>query len=469
MRLFWKQFMGILGILILMFTTFGSILLQSTFQLRLEGEVDAALEEITMFQYAFLTSVEGLPENYQSNQEIVLDVMESIEENIGNSQDTLIVYSGQKEILYRRGGQQNNLVTEAIQEDTILWQLADRQGIHYLETIFRVVVGEDTYYLERNRSLQHVYDNRGELLRIYRVTMVVLVAVSAALSMAFAMSFTVPIRRLSRATRAFARGNYRSRVQPKGGDEIADLMEDFNTMAGKLETNIWELNDAVRRQEEFTGAFAHELKTPLTSIIGYSELLMSMDLSEEERMTSAGYIYRDGKRLERLAYKMMELTRVDKQMLAFQDVSLTSLMEIVETTTAPMLETKRLTLEIQVEEVLLYGDGDLLLSLFLNLLDNARKACGEGGRIRILGRRVPKGYLLKIQDNGRGMPPEELPYITEAFYMVDKSRARKEGGAGLGMALCAKILALHHGTWHVESKPGMGTVIGMLFPGKEQE
>lgn len=469
MRLFWKQFIGILGILIVMFTIFGTLLLHHSFQMWLDGEVDAALEEITMFQYAFLTSVEGLPENYREDRETLAELVRNMEENIGDGQDTLIIYNKEKETLYHRGNRKTQLLIQELSEDAVLWQQVEEQGMHYLETVSRVTVGEDIYYMERSRSLQYVYDNRQDLLQIYRIALAVLLVISAMLSLVFALNFTEPIRRLSRATRAIARGNYSRRVKSRGQDEIADLMEDFNTMAEKLESNIWELNDAVRRQEEFTGAFAHELKTPLTSIIGYSELLMSMELPEELRMSSAGYIYREGKRLERLAYKMMELTRLEKQEIVFGQVSIQGLLGTLEATTAPSMQKKELTLRVKVEETLLWGDQDLLLSLLLNLVDNARKACEPGGHIEIRGKRIEKGYLLEIQDNGRGIPPEELPRITEAFYMVDKSRARKEGGAGLGMALCARILDIHKGSWQMKSEPGKGTVIGIRFPGKGQE
>lgn len=468
MKLFWKQFVGILAILIMMFTIFGSILLQSSFQMWLNRELDSALGEITMFQYAFLTSAEGLPEAYQADRSIVVNIVETIEENIGDKQDAMALYDAYGKLLYKDGTWQGSLQLQDAQENNIVWQLNEKQGVHYLESISRVVIGSEVYYLECNRSFQHVFDNRDDLLQKYRITMAVLLVVAAGLAMAFAFGFTAPIRRLSQATRAFAQGNYESRVKSKGNDEIADLMRDFNAMADKLETNIWELNDAVRRQEEFTGAFAHELKTPLTSIIGYSEVLMSTELSEEARMMSASYIYQDGKRLERLAYKMMELARVDKQEIPFQQIGVTSLMKSLRATTLPLMTARNITLKIDAQEGFVYGDKDLLLSLLLNLVDNARKACSRDGHITILGHMVEKGYQLEIRDDGRGIPAEELPKITEAFYMVDKSRARKEGGAGLGMALCAKILTLHHGIWRIKSEPQKGTVIGILLPGKEE-
>ena len=104
-----------------------------------------------------------------------------------------------------------------------------------------------------------------------------------------------------------------------------------------------------------------------------------------------------------------------------------------------------------------------------HLLDNSRKAVRTGGRIQILGRNYGKTYELCISDNGCGMDAGESQRITEAFYMIDKSRARREGGAGLGMTLCSRILALHHVRWKIFSKPGKGTVIVIRFHCEREE
>lgn len=469
MKIFWKQFIGILSILIIMFTVFGSVLIQTSFQTALEREKEATLEEAAMFRYTVLSSVASMSDTYQLDEKIITDVVKTIDENIGNAEDTFIFYNESAVVLYQKGSHINALWETRPSTDELVWQLVEKEGVHYLETLVQVVLENKVYYLEKNRSVQPVYDNRGNLLHQYRMAVGVLFAVASVLAALLAYGFTAPIRKLSQATRAFSKGEYASRVKPMGNDEITILMKDFNTMADRLEENIWELNDAVRRQEEFTGAFAHELKTPLTSIIGYSEVLMSTELSEEARMMSAGYIYQDGKRLERLAYKMMELARVDKQEIPFLLIEVSEIMKRLQATTLPMMTEKNIMLTIRTEEGQVYGDKDLLLSLFFNLVDNARKACENGGNIRIRGRKTPKGYQLEIKDDGRGIPKEELLHVTEAFYMVDKSRARKEGGAGLGMALCEKILKLHGGKWRMKSEPGKGTVIGIWLPGKEQE
>ncbi len=464
MRLFWKHFLGILAILIMMFTIFGTVLLQSCVNMWVEQEVENSLEEITMFQYAFKTAAQGSKGTYQSQERLVSGIAENIIKSMGNYEDTIVIYNSEKERLFSQGKHCNELeISDLAAGESIVWCVMERQGVHYLETLSRVNVDGDYFYLEKNHSIQQVYENRDALLQKYYIAMLFLLLVSAVLAVVFSYGFTAPIRRLSRATKILAKGDYSKRVKPSGNDEITGLMEDFNAMADRLEENIDELNDAVRRQEEFTGAFAHELKTPLTSIIGYSELLMAMELSDEARMMSAGYIYQEGKRLERLAYKMMELVRVDKQDIPFRQVAVEELMDSLKATTCPMLIEKKIELRVQTQDACLYGDKDLLLSLLLNVVDNARKACEEDGIITITGVNFADGYQLEIADNGRGMPMQEVPHVAEAFYMVDKSRARKEGGAGLGMALCAKILTLHQARWQIESKEGEGTTIRILF------
>lgn len=111
----------------------------------------------------------------------------------------------------------------------------------------------------------------------------------------------------------------------------------------------------------------------------------------------------------------------------------------------------------------------MLLSLFLNLIDNARKALAFGGHIQVLGKAENEEYKVSIIDDGCGIPEEQISKITEAFYMVDKSRARKEGGAGLGLSLCSKIIQVHHGKWQIESRKGAGTSVFVWFSKKENE
>ena len=168
------------------------------------------------------------------------------------------------------------------------------------------------------------------------------------------------------------------------------------------------------------GSFAHELKTPMTSIIGYADTLRSRGLSEEQRFQAANYIFEEGKRLEALSLKLMDLIVLDKQKISMRPVPAAELSERV---------------------------------------IHLRKAVDADGLIRFEGRSDENGYTLVIKDNGRGMLREDMNRITEAFYMADKSRARKEGGAGLGLSLCRRIVELHGGTMEFESRLEIGTAV----------
>lgn len=135
---------------------------------------------------------------------------------------------------------------------------------------------------------------------------------------------------------------------------------------------------------------------------------------------------------------------------------------------AASLAEKKIHLEEDIEEGEVKGDRDLLMSLFINLMDNSRKALKAGGIISLWGRSRGEGYEVCVRDNGCGIPKEELSRITEAFYMVDKSRSRKQGGAGLGLTLCSRIVYLHGARWEIQSDQGKGTSISIFFPGKEE-
>lgn len=477
MKLFWKLLAGMLGIMIVSFAVFGTVLLQTFFQIALDKETESGLDEVRVLQYAFLAAAEGLGESYQLNERMVGQLAESVVKNAGGGKNNLCVYGADGRSVYPPGRMAGELYGQLSSRgrtaaENCAWRLTEEADGHWMEAMARVECGGETYYLGVRRNTDAVYESRESIRRKYRGTLLVLAAVAALLSAAFAAGFTAPVRRLSFATKAFSRGRYEKRVKPRGNDEIAGLMQDFNLMADRLEENIHELEENARRQEEFTGAFAHELKTPLTSMIGYGEMLMTMELDEGDRRQAADYIYRESRRLERLAYKMMELIHIGKIGIEARPVPTEELRQRLIRLVAARIGQKQLHFSCRLKPAVLTGDIDLLLSLLGNLVDNGCKACGEGGSIRVEGETDKEGekacYRITVTDNGRGIPPEELSKITEAFYMVDKSRARREGGAGLGMAICARIIEAHGASWEIASAPGAGTVVTMRFALREE-
>jgi len=264
-----------------------------------------------------------------------------------------------------------------------------------------------------------------------------------------------------------ADGDYTLRSQNKSGDEIGALARDFNRMADRLVEEMQIKIREAKQKEDFTAAFAHELKTPLTSIIGYADMLNSLKLSEEECHDAYFYIYSQGKRLESLSHKLLELVSMDKNPIIFRPIPTKELEQNLRITMRPVWKQRGVRGKVEMEKAVIQGDAELLLSLLYNLMDNAVKAMDKGDESFMLmkGTCLKDFYEIKVVDNGRGIPEEEISRITEAFYMVDKSRSRKEGGAGIGMSLVALILSRHGAEWDVESSPGHGTKIRIWIEG----
>lgn len=228
--------------------------------------------------------------------------------------------------------------------------------------------------------------------------------------------------------------------------------------------NIKILEGQAERREEFIASFAHELKTPLTAIIGYADMIRSMDMPPKQRFTAAGYIFSEGKRLEALSLKLLDLIVVGKQDLELTDFECGFFLREVVAVSLPSIKDSGMDLGVHCDRGHVSIEGDLFKTLMINLVDNARKASKKGQKIDLLGKKENGGYAFYVKDNGRGMATQELERITEAFYMVDKSRSRAQNGAGIGLALCQKIAEVHGTTLEYTSDPGKGTTVRVFLP-----
>ena len=319
--------------------------------------------------------------------------------------------------------------------------------------------------LKASYDISSIYDQREAQIVIYRGTFLAVVLVGTVLSFLLCTWLTAPLRALTRVSRELAEGNLKSRVRVTSGDEVGRLSAEFNVMADKLEKSMDDMKASMERQEEFMGSFAHELKTPMTSIIGYADLLRSRELSEQDRRDAANYVFSEGKRLESLSLKLLDLLVLEKEDLPMQACSPKTLIEATAREFHPILKQQQISLTCRCEKGSCLLEPDLFKSLLYNLMDNARKALDHGGHILLQCEIIEDGCRLQVVDNGRGMPEAALNRVTEAFYRVDKSRSRAQGGAGLGLALCRRIVELHRGDIQFQSREGVGTCVSVTLRG----
>ena len=324
-------------------------------------------------------------------------------------------------------------------------------------------------YLESVRDVSRIFEERDDQYDIYRIWLLVLLVLECISSFVSALWLLRPLKELSKTAKQLSDGDLTVRAQVKSRDEVGELAVNFNEMADSLEQKVQQLEDAARRQEDFIGSFAHELKTPLTSMIGYADMLRSREMAEEERFEAANYIFKEGKRLEALSLKLLELLVVKHGALERKWILVEWLLKDLGGILKPVLEKEKIRLTVQAEEAMIYAEPDLMKNVLLNLLDNGRKAIEGEGTLEVIGTSEEQGYALEVRDNGKGMPKEEIERITEAFYMIDKSRARSQGGAGLGLSLCMEIVNRHGGTLEFQSEVGTGTTVRIFLPKEEKQ
>lgn len=283
---------------------------------------------------------------------------------------------------------------------------------------------------------------------------------------------TGPLEKLNQVTAGIAEGNYSIHAVTNGTDEVGQLAESVNAMADAVLTHVEELKDMIRRRDQFIADFTHEIKTPTTTIIACSDMMRSTEMSREEQIRALTYIFSEGKRLAVMEEKLFQLIYLKQNAIEKAPVNTKNLEREIINITTPLLEQKQISLKTDVEQAVIQGDKDLLNTVFINLIDNAKKASGEGAVIEFGGRCIPEErkengqqavYEFAVRDSGIGMSQEDIAHICDEFYMADKSRSRKEGGAGLGLSLVALILEKHQALLQVESEVGKGTIMKVVF------
>ena len=330
----------------------------------------------------------------------------------------------------------------------------------------RMTAGKQELALRGRFDLSNVYRHlkNQQKIFIFIYSTVLLFSVMTATALSYAL--TAKLRRLTAAVKKISAGSLGTRSNIRSGDEFGLLSRNFDTMADRLEQNIGQLEANIQQQETFMGNFAHELKTPMTSIIGFADLLRQGNLDESTRMMAAQYIYSEGKRLERLSFKLLDLLLLKKDKIQMRAVSISSFAAAVDQAMTPALRQKGIRFICRSGNVTAYLEPDLVKSLLYNLIDNASKAIEKDGILVLKAEQAEDGVIFDVIDNGRGMEKEQLGKITEAFYRVDKARSRAQGGAGLGLALCKKIVELHSGSISFNSVPGRGTAVRVHLCGK---
>lgn len=468
MKFLYRILLWMIIIMAAAFGLSGYFFVNFVFETALEREIDQALDDSNILQFAFETAALNVPTKYDVLQDIAVEQIGAKLESGGQGSGRLLRLSDEeKNTLYvSEGFTEDTALLQDIAENSRSWQVLQQGEHYYIQTGIMVNSLDRNLYLETMEDVTEVFAERTMGFSVYRRVTLAMLAASAIVMFFICTWLTKPIRLLTKATRKMAEGDYSYRAKQVSTDELGQLTQDFNSMANVLEGTIGELKEEVRAREDFIAAFAHELKTPLTAIIGYADLLRSRKLDEEKHFLSSNYIYTEGKRLENMSFRLLDIIVTKREQIEPQPVEAEKIFRYLEDMFAANTDQ---SLQVSFEKGTVYAEVNLMKSVFLNLVDNAFKASWPGGVVEVSGRLLEEGYEFRVKDYGVGIPEEELKRVTEAFYMVDKSRSRSRNGAGLGLALCVEILRLHDSELRIESKVGEGTCMSFVLPHRKEE
>ncbi len=259
-----------------------------------------------------------------------------------------------------------------------------------------------------------------------------------------------PIRKITSATKKVASGDFNSTVDINRNDEIGKLADNFNLM-------IKELNSIEYLRKDFVSNISHELKTPIASIQGFTKLLAKENLSKEEKQEYIDIIIEETTRLSNLSNNMIKLTNFENQEIVTnkKEYRLDEQMRKCIIMLEEKINEKNIKVELDTEEMIITEDADLIMEVWINLLNNAIKYSKENGNIDIKITEESEFFKVQIKDDGIGIPKDKQERIFEKFFQVEKSHSYD--GSGLGLAIVKRIIDLTKGKIEVESKDGEGT------------
>ena len=470
MKLWQKIYIFSLALFILAINITGFILVQSLHNSLLGKEIDKSITENKLLAREFRMD-DIYYENYfvkgeavkieHSLGSIVKDYMEA-----STCEGKIQILDMDNQILYTdfefpeaREKPELKALT-ANQTNYILRNIGDRVYVYICSSSKTRQMPIKVYYA---KDITAIYEERDKNYAFFFKLDLAICCIFSIFMLLISRSITRPVEALIYSANRISAGHYGERAQVRSKDEFNVLSQQFNQMAQTVEEKIGALEKANEEKETFINNFTHELKTPLTSIIGYADFMRTSRYDEKLFFDAANYIYKEGKNLEQIAFKMMDLIYAKSQTLHVEHIDMRELFSEIEMSFKARLKDKELQLVVEDNDTQITADRILLKMLLYNLMDNAIKTSKQQGHI-YLGSAASVGEAsLWVRDEGIGISQEHMDKICQPFYIVDTARTKKNNGAGIGLAICQKIMEVHHAQMEIASEVGRGTKITIIF------
>ncbi len=470
------------------FLSCGAMLISIFYETAIEKEIESTSQQ---FQYNKFVIQAALITRKDDWIKGAADGLSGIDFIASDLNGTAALFSPDNTMLFSSFPDQTDFsgLLEHARSGTVSYQFSEIRGRMHLLIAGSVHQNEIGAYLITGADVQKILLQHERLIQKFGYIYAASLFVGIFFIIGLSMLLTGPIKRLSASAQKIADGNYAERAAVYGNDEVGQLAQTFNRMACAIEDKIKELSESARQKEDFAANLAHELKTPLTSVIGYADRIYQKDLPREAQRQAAWHIWNEGIRLEALSLKLMDLTVLNHKEFILLEMDASQMLAELSSDVEYLMAEKNISFQYKAQQACVKTEYDLFKTLFLNIIDNAIKSGATQicvtGRTQSLLHREPDEkksaessfktrsnsldtpdlrYRIEITDNGCGIPPDEIQRITEAFYMADKSRSRKLHGAGLGLALAQKIAQIHDAelTFESDGKSGTSVTISLI-------
>lgn len=439
----------------------------------IENSCDMALNEQFRIGYA----VKKMAENYgYTKEEEILYLLGSVRDSAMSYAEYYGGTASYRIVNDEAGTIYSNISDELLlqlsvspkQDGTVSYYMNQHGDKNYIYVSSYVKIYQKLFRLDYIQDITNINITLRSLAKKIEITLFL-----TELFLFFALNLVIarglkPLDILRKHALKIAEGEYDNRAEVIYNDEVGQLAVSVNKMTDAVCENILALQNTVHSKELLASNLSHEIKTPLTSIVAYSDYAAQKDINKEELHNILEYIRKEGQRVNALSDKILKWNSINScNEINIKPCRPQKIIEQALYTLRPVAESKGQKIEVGNLTDIIYADESLLISLIINLCKNALNASGEGSLIRltIQNKKVDE-LVIQVKDWGIGIDQDELEKITEPFYMVDKSRDRSKGGSGLGLSLCIAIAEAHDGKMEIESVFGEGTCITVSIPQK---
>lgn len=487
MKLWQKIFLWSLFIVMLSLSSLGILLLKNDFNSSIKRQTDNTISEHN-YMISNINNI-VITKRLQNNSIVltlgeIVDVMDSIFSNENsNNRHIVALLNEYNEMLYssfkisfddefiesinslndssKDTGKNSDTVTP-----TICTQIVEREGEKWLNVGSRITLERQELIFITSTNINDIYESYNSQFNYTKLICIVLSLICAVFLIVLVKILFLPLAHLNNTTHAIAEGDYSKRIKVKKLDELGELAYNMNIMADSVEENILLLQETADNRKQFINNLTHEMKTPLTSILGFADIMrIKRNITPEEISEYSGIIFEEATRLKSLSGKLMEIITIGETKIEFVPTDSQELFSQIILVMQPILKTNDITLNSQCDSCTISIDTELFKSMLFNILDNAIKASSKGASIELNGTFSDGMFTIWIKDSGIGISSKDLAKIKEPFYMVNKARSRKAGGAGLGLALCEQIANIHNAEFDITSELGKGTSVQISIKG----